>query len=104
MFKHSFMFNSFIALMGKWLMCLLRLSCTTAADALVKYSAMVTDVYVPQRPEISPSPDGKTADSFASTLTCTTVTAASVNYSMYVQQRIEIFPSTNFPSPRWENG
>ena len=72
--------------MGKLLTRLLRLSCTTAADAPVDYSAILTDVYVPQRPEITHHPDGKMADVLASTLACTTVNA-SVNYSLYVPQR-----------------
>jgi hypothetical protein len=32
------------------------LACTTAADAPVNYSVHLTDVYVPQRPEMFPSP------------------------------------------------
>ena len=45
--------------MGKLLTRSLRLACTTAADALVNYSAMFTDVYVLQRSEISHCPDGE---------------------------------------------
>ena len=45
-----------IAPMGKLLTHLLRLACTTAADAPVNYSAPTPNVYVPQRREISPLP------------------------------------------------
>ena len=43
-------------------------------------------------------PDGKIADVLALTHACTTANA-SVNYSRYVRQRPE-----KFPSPPWENG
>ena len=55
--------------MGKWLTRLPRL--LLAQLRLTKYSAIITDVYVPQRPEISPTPrweDGKMADLHNSTL------------------------------------
>ena len=45
-----------IAPMGKLLTCLLRLACTTAADAPVNSSVVISDVYVLQRPEMFPSP------------------------------------------------
>ena len=49
------------------------------------------------RLQTSHRPDGKSADVLASTLVCTTVTDASVNYSLYVPQRPQ-----NFPLPRWD--
>ena len=45
-----------------------------------------------------PSPRWETADALASSLTCTTVADASMNYSEYVPQR-----PRKFPWPRWEN-
>ena len=75
------------------------LACTTAADALVNYSAMFTDVYVLQRSEISHCPNGKIAHALALILACATATDALVNYSLYVPQR-----PRKFPSPRWEDG
>ena len=76
-----------MAPMGKLLTRSLRLACTTAADALVNYSAMFTDVYVLQRSEISHCPDGKNTDVLALILACTTAANASVIFSMYVPQR-----------------
>ena len=42
-------------------------------------------------------PDGKNADALALIHACTTVTDASMNYSLYVPQR-----PRKFPSPRWD--
>ena len=83
--------------MGKLLTRSLRLACTTAADALVNYSAMITDVYVLQRSEISHCPDGKIADALALILACTSANDASINYRLCVPQRLQ-----KLPSPRWE--
>ena len=43
-------------------------------------------------------PDGEIADALASTPASTTAADAPVNYSLYVPQRPE-----DFPSPQWEN-
>jgi hypothetical protein len=45
----------------------------------------------------SHGPDGKNANALASTLARTTAADAPVNYSMYVPQRPELFPS-----PQWD--
>ena len=67
-------------------------ACTTAANASVNFR-----MYVPQRTlKTFHRPDGKITDVLALTHACTTANA-SVNYSRYVGQRPE-----KFPSPRWE--
>ena len=46
-------------------------------------------------------PDGKTADALASTLACTTVADALVNYSKYVLQRTSNFPNAPMGDSRF---
>jgi hypothetical protein len=85
-----------IAPMGKWMTSLLRLPCTTAADAPVNYSAILTDVYVPQRPEISPSPQWEClADmQFDS--------RRSWDQILFYQGWVRASLACKSPSPRWE--
>ena len=83
--------------MGKLLTRLLRLACTTAADALVNQSAM-SNVYVPQRPVMLASPRWEIADMLVSTLARTTAPNALVNYRiLYVMQRLPV----NSLLPQW---
>ena len=81
-----------IALMGKMLTRLPRVSL-----AQLRTLPSTTGGACRRDLESSHRPDGKNADTLASSLTCTTVAGASMDYSKYVPQR-----PRKFPSPRWE--
>jgi hypothetical protein len=81
--------------MGKMLTCLARLPLALNCE---HFGQLQEAVRASETLKSSHRPDGKNANALASTLARTTAADTPVNYSMYVPQRPELFPS-----PPWEH-